>query len=265
MGRTPMPGKRMGTATALAVAALVALGLGAAGLAGARLQTLPALEEAAAQTHDLAQVQNQNDAALSPARTKADAASDALPALDYCAHVPELLQYPEMSAGCEVYALTAVLRALGCAADPHVIVAEHLPLASEDDDPAAVYAGDPYSYGEGLPPALVTAGNSYLEQEGLPARFANATGASFEELLAETEAGRPVLVWTTMYFADPGFFEPLPAYTFYNLEHCVVLLGAGENAGTVRCMDPMSGYMEVDAAWFRTLYELCGSMATIVG
>ena len=201
------------------------------------------------------------------AEADADALNTGADAPDYCALVPELVQYPDMPAGCEVYSLTSVLRSLGFDADPHLMANEHLPFESADGTAAGAYSGSPYGDGEGLPPAIAAAGNSYLEEEGSEGsafRFVDATGSTFEELLAEAQAGRPVLVWTTMYFSDPGFGAPLPAYTFYELEHCVVLLGENDD-GTIRCMDPMSGYANVDAERFRMLYELCGSMAVTIG
>lgn len=182
---------------------------------------------------------------------------------DYCENVPALIQYPDMPAGCEVHSLAAVLQAFGYAADPHVIVAEHLPFQSIDGTAAGAYSGSPYVDGEGLPPAIVAAGNSFLEGAGSPLRFSDVTGTPFDELLAQAESGRPVLVWTTMYLSDPGFGAPLPSYSFYPLEHCVVLLGSNDD-GTVRYMDSMSGYANADAAWFQSLYELCGSMAVEV-
>ena len=184
-------------------------------------------------------------------------------ALDRCADVPALIQYPDMPAGCEVYSLTAVLQAYGHDADPYAIADEHLPFESEDGTAAGAYSGSPYGNGEGLPPAIVAAGNSYLEDTGSSLRFSDATGTPFDELLTRAGAGSPVLIWTTMYLTDPGFGAPLPSYSFYPLEHCVVLLGS--DGDTVRYMDPMSGYAEADSAWFGTLYELCGSMAAIIG
>ena len=183
---------------------------------------------------------------------------------DFCANVPALIQYPDMPAGCEVHSLAAVLQAFGYVADPHAIVAEHLPFQSVDGTAAGAYSGSPYVDGEGLPPAIVAAGNSFLEEAGSPLRFSDMTGTPFDELLMQAENGRPVLVWTTMYLSDPGFGAPLASYSFYPLEHCVVLLGSNDD-GTVRYMDPMSGYASADAAWFDVLYELCGSMAAVIG
>ncbi len=178
---------------------------------------------------------------------------------DYSSRVFELLQFPDMPAGCEAYSLAAVLSALDYEADPREIVAADLPFASDGGVSADVYAGDPYTAGEGLPPAIVAAGNSYAARVGGAEQFVDATGAAFDELLARADGGSPVLVWTTTYLRDPGFAEPLSAYSFYDLEHCVVLLGSeGER---VRVMDPMVGLTDYDRAWFAQVYELCGSMA----
>lgn len=188
------------------------------------------------------------------------APSREVPSHDYSSAVPELLQDPEMPAGCEVYSLTAVLQALGFDADPHAIAREHLPYTVVDNDPASAYSGSPYVDGEVLPPAMVRAGNSYLQPNGSNYRFVDSLGAPFEELVEQSNEGFPVLVWTTVGQADPGFAEPLQRYTFYSLEHCVVLLGSHED-GTMRIMDPQVGHTTVDAQGFQRIYELCGSMA----
>ncbi len=188
------------------------------------------------------------------------APSHEVPSYDYSSAVPELLQYPEMPAGCEVYSLTAVLQALGFDADPHAIANEHLPYTAADNDPASVYSGSPYANGEGLPPAMVRAGNSYLQQNGSNYRFVDSSGMPLEELANLSNEGFPALAWTTVGQTDPGFAEPLQRYTFYSLEHCVVLLGSNED-GTVRIMDPQIGHTAVDAQAFERIYELCGSMA----
>lgn len=178
------------------------------------------------------------------------------------ASVPELFQYPSMPAGCEIYSLAAVLQAMGQDADPDSIVANQLPFDVEGDDYASAFWGDPYWSGEGMPPAIMAAGNAYLEEEGASERFSNLTGADFDELASKASSGTPVLVWTTLDFEDPCFDEPLEANSFYDLEHCVVLLdGEGHRACI---MDPTQGYVTVNYSWFKYLYEQCGSMALAI-
>ena len=178
------------------------------------------------------------------------------------ANVPELFQYPSMPAGCEIYSLTAVLQAMGHDADPDSIVANQLPFDVEGDDYASAFWGDPYWSGEGMPPAIQTAGNAYLEEAGASERFANLTGTGFDELASKASSGTPVLVWTTLDFEDPYFNEPLEANSFYELEHCVVLLGVEGHRACI--MDPMQGYVTVNYSWFKYLYEQCGSMALAI-
>ena len=178
------------------------------------------------------------------------------------ASVPELFQYPSMPAGCEIYSLAAVLQAMGHDADPDSIVANQLPFDVEGGDYASAFWGDPYWSGEGMPPAIMTAGNAYLEEEGASERFANLTGADFDELASKASSGTPVLVWTTLDFEDPCFDEPLEANSFYDLEHCVVLLGVEGHRACI--MDPTQGYVTVNYDWFKYLYEQCGSMALAI-
>ena len=178
------------------------------------------------------------------------------------ASVPELFQYPSMPAGCEVYSLAAVLQAMGHDADPDSIVANQLPFDVEGDDYASAFWGDPYWSGEGMPPAIMAAGNAYLEEAGASERFANITGTDFDELASKASSGTPVLVWTTLDFEDPCFDEPLEANSFYDLEHCVVLLGVEGHRACI--MDPTQGYVTVNYSWFKYLYEQCGSMALAI-
>ena len=178
------------------------------------------------------------------------------------ANVPELFQYPSMPAGCEVYSLAAVLQAMGHDADPDSIVANQLPFDVEGDDYASAFWGDPYWAGEGMPPAIMAAGNAYLEEDGASERFANLTGTDFDELASKVSSGTPVLVWTTLDFEDPCFDEPLEANSFYDLEHCVVLLGVEGHRACI--MDPTQGYVTVNYDWFKYLYEQCGSMALAI-
>lgn len=178
------------------------------------------------------------------------------------ASVPELFQYPSMPAGCEIYSLTAVLQAMGHDADPDSIVANQLPFDVEGDDYASAFWGDPYWSGEGMPPAIMAAGNAYLEEAGASERFANITGTDFDELASKASSGTPVLVWTTLDFEDPYFDEPLEANSFYDLEHCVVLLGVEGHRACI--MDPTQGYVTVNYSWFKYLYEQCGSMALAI-
>ena len=178
------------------------------------------------------------------------------------ANVPGLFQYPSMPAGCEVYSLAAVLQAMGHDADPDSIVANQLPFDVEGDDYASAFWGDPYWSGEGMPPAIMAAGNAYLEEDGASERFANLTGTDFDELASKASSGTPVLVWTTLDFEDPYFDEPLEANSFYDLEHCVVLLGVEGHRACI--MDPTQGYVTVNYSWFKYLYEQCGSMALAI-
>lgn len=178
------------------------------------------------------------------------------------ASVPELFQYPSMPAGCEIYSLAAVLQAMDHDADPDSIVANQLPFDVEGDDYASAFWGDPHWSGEGMPPAIMAAGNAFLEEAGASERFANLTGTDFDELASKASSGTPVLVWTTLDFEDPYFDEPLEANSFYDLEHCVVLLGVEGHRACI--MDPTQGYVTVNYDWFKYLYEQCGSMALAI-
>lgn len=187
---------------------------------------------------------------------------DAESSTDYCSQVPEMIQFPHMNAGCEIYSLSAVLASIGFDVDPDAIVDEYLPFDEVFWIASTAYMGDPYTTGGGLPPAIMRAGNAYLADQGSSIRFIDATGTSFENLERIVNGGLPVLVWTTMYLEEPDFSDALEPYTMYSQEHCLVMLGSDEN--TVSTMDPMVGYTSYDKDWFAYLYEQCGSMALIL-
>lgn len=177
------------------------------------------------------------------------------------ASVGELLQMPALPAGCESVALTCVLRSMGFDLGLTDIVDGYLDIDPTRSDYVTGFGGDPRTGGGALPPAMVTAANRYLAaqgEQGIEAR--DVTGTSFDGLLAQVSEGRPVLVWTTMYMADPAFtgYER-DGWRWYSNEHCVVLYGVdGED---VLVSDPLEGLVRRDAAQFQRLYEACGSMA----
>lgn len=176
--------------------------------------------------------------------------------------IEELLQYPELPAGCEAVALTCVLNAMGYDVAATDIVEDYLSI-----DPAGVdansYLGDPYTGGYAFPPAIINAANDYLSDAGSDAQARDISGSSFERLLEIVEAGTPVLVWSTMYFAEPTFTGSVagPYFTYYN-EHCVVLYGVSDDV--VLVSDPLEGLVERDRETFERLYEACGSLAVVV-
>ena len=161
------------------------------------------------------------------------------------ANVPELLQYPSMPAGCEVYSLAAVLQAMGHDADPDSIVANQLPFDVEGGDYASAYLGR-----SRIGRARACRLPSWRQATPTWRKKAQANVSPTSpapistSLPARRRLERPVLVWTTLDFEDPCFDEPLEANSFYDLEHCVVLLGVEGHRACI--MDPTQGYVTVN-------------------
>ena len=110
------------------------------------------------------------------------------------------------------------------------------------------FPGDPrnkYSYGC-YAPAIVTAANRYLEKQDTELKAYDITGIVFEELFSYTEKNIPVIVWCTIDL-KPGHYTTTwnidgKDITWYASEHCMVLLGQGENY--VYAADPTTGTIE---------------------
>ena len=160
-----------------------------------------------------------------------------------------ICQYPELPTGCEVTALATVLQYYGFNADKCDLADNYLdkgPVGTVDFHTA--FPGDPrnkYSYGC-YAPAIVTAANRYLEKQDTELKAYDITGIVFEELFSYTEKNIPVIVWCTIDL-KPGHYTTTwnidgKDITWYASEHCMVLLGQGENY--VYAADPTTGTIE---------------------
>lgn len=80
-------------------------------------------------------------------------------------------------------------------------------------------------------------------------------------------AGRPVAVWTSLYLLDPGIDlrgSTSEGYTWYEMEHCVVLAGYDLENDKVIISDPMQGIAEYSLEWFQEVYERVGQYAVVI-
>ena len=182
---------------------------------------------------------------------------------DFAARVNVLKQFPDYPGGCEVISLTSVLVAMGFDVETDEIIDDYLAMDDGEGDFVNKYSGTPRGLGSGYPPVIANAGNAYLEAKESGWRFANATGSNFDELLALVDAGKPVLVWTTMSAAEPQMTGiVVDGYEWYSNEHCVVLYNHGSDY--VKVMDPIDGLVERNTDDFARIYDLCGKMAVIL-
>jgi uncharacterized protein YvpB len=185
----------------------------------------------------------------------------ALPA-NFTANIEEALQYPELPGGCELVALTCVLRSMGFELLLTEIADDYLEL-DDSGDFAYGYVGSPYDMGGGFPPSIVAAANAYLRTQDSSYSAQDITGSDFDTLLAWVNAGYPVLVWTTIGMDEPSFSDTfIDEYEWYYNEHCVVLYGIDDEG--VLISDPLEGLIHRDAGEFARIYEACGNMAVVI-
>lgn len=187
--------------------------------------------------------------------------------------VPEVLQRPSLPQGCEIAALSALLRHYGYENDPVQMARNYLPkeeFVKENGknfgaSPHRAYAGNPekesgwFCYAQ----PIVKAANAYFEAENIWDRAEDFSGSTRDKIINAVHRGDPVLIWVTTYLEPlrtmPGWYDkdskeqievPLNS-------HCVVLNGfSGQD---LLIMDPLQGEVRVDAnQLFESYYELGG-------
>lgn len=185
--------------------------------------------------------------------------------------VPEVRQLPELPTGCESVALTMALEYEGFMLYKTTIAREFLVYNQETDNMAVGYIGDPFSKdGAGcFAPAIAATADNFFEDQGYDYAAYNISGSEMEELLSYVAAGTPVVLWTTMYMAEPEFTEDTTEYDgelyrWYYQEHCVVLSGYDLDNGTLQINDPLEGIVTRDYEEFKSIYDTVGKYAVVV-
>lgn len=183
----------------------------------------------------------------------------------------EVMQEPELPTGCEVTALSMVLRYLEFDVDKVELAEDYLLYNREDDNMALGYIGDPFSEsGAGcFAPAIAATADYYFAENDANYRAYDISDTEMEDLYAYVAAGTPVLVWSTMYMQEPTFQEQVSEHhdhtcRWYNQEHCVVLTGYDFTEGTVQINDPLEGIVQRDMEEFAALYEVTGKNAVVI-
>ncbi len=185
--------------------------------------------------------------------------------------VPELLQSPELPTGCESVALTMALQYEGIELAKTTIAREFLIYNRETDNTALGYVGDPFSdSGAGcFAPVIAATATDFFEDQGLDYTAYDITDSTIDELLAYVAANTPVVLWTTMYMAEPEFTGEDGEYNgrmyrWYRQEHCVVLSGYDLEGGTLQINDPLEGIVTRDKEEFERIYNLTGCNAVVL-
>ncbi|WP_296833251.1 C39 family peptidase [Marvinbryantia sp.] len=185
--------------------------------------------------------------------------------------VPEILQRPELPTGCESVALTMALQYENFDVDKLTIAGDFLIYNYETDNMAIGYVGDPFSEeGAGcFAPAIAATAFAFFTDQEVSYKAYDITDTDFEELFAYIAAGTPVILWTTMYMAEPEFTRMDVEYNgrvyrWYRQEHCVVLSGYNLEERTVQINDPLEGIVSRDMDEFASIYNLTGKNAVVL-
>ena len=195
-----------------------------------------------------------------------------------------LYQTPELPNGCEVTSLAMLLAWAGHPIDKVELSNNYLPKQAfstsngvrHGPDPNEAYAGDPSSPNgwycfEG---PILEAGNAWLSDQN--SQFQTVSLSELTQELTQEElegylnAGIPLAVWVTLYYAAPqpppsSFSWYLPDGTHYvpysNL-HCVVL--AGWDGDDYKIANPMSGWQTVSPSTFWNSFDAMGRRAVAI-
>lgn len=192
-----------------------------------------------------------------------------------------VLQLPELPVGCEITALTILLRYCGFDADKTDLAKNYLPISwgnvrYEDgktykDSFYDYFIGDPFSRGYGcFSGAIEKAANSYISDHGGGFTVINISGSHPDVLYDYLAAGTPVLCWATDGMIEPEYYETWydnatgEQLDWYLNEHCFVLAGFNMSADLVTLNDPMKGIIDYDINKFETRYDQMHRQAIVI-
>ncbi len=192
-----------------------------------------------------------------------------------------ILQNPELPVGCEITALTTLLRYYGFNAEKTDMARNYLPVSwgnarYEDgktykDSFYDYFIGDPFSKGYGcFSPAIEKAANSYISSHGGGVTVKNISGCHPDMLYEYLIAGTPVLCWATDGMIEPEYYETWydnatgNRLDWYLNEHCFVLAGFNISSNTVTLNDPMKGIIDYNIDKFEVRFKEMHSQAIVL-
>lgn len=192
-----------------------------------------------------------------------------------------VLQLPELPVGCEITALTILLRHCGFDADKTDLAKNYLPQSwgnprYEDgktykDSFFDYFIGDPFSRGYGcFASAIEKAANSYIADHGGGFTVKNISGSHPDVLYDYLAESVPVLCWATDGMIEPEYYETWydnatgEQLDWYLNEHCFVLAGFNMSADIVTLNDPMKGIIDYNINKFETRYDQMYRQAIVI-
>lgn len=195
--------------------------------------------------------------------------------------IENILQNPELPVGCEITALTILLRHYGFNAEKTDMAKNYLPTSWGNsktvdgkvykDSFFDYFIGDPFSKGYGcFSPAIEKAANKYISANGGGYTVKNISGCHPDVLYEYLIAGTPVLCWATDGMIEPEYYETWydnatgDQLDWYLNEHCFVLAGFNISASTVTLNDPMKGIIDYNIDKFEVRFKQMYSQAIVI-
>ena len=183
--------------------------------------------------------------------------------------VRNIFQNPELPTGCEITSLTMVLNYLGYSVDKCHLSDTYLSKGEIGwTDFRQSFVGNPRdetSYGC-YAPVIAECANRYLKEQESAYRAYDISGVSLDELLRETDAGHPVIIWGTINMLEP--YDTMvwevdgKQIQWRANEHCMVLIG--QDAKNIYVNDPLYGKVSYDYNIFKDRYEKMFSQAVVI-
>ncbi len=192
-----------------------------------------------------------------------------------------ILQLPELPTGCEITALTILLRHYGFDAEKTDMARNYLPQSwgnpryeadkTYKDSFFNYFIGDPFGTGYGcFSGAIEKAANAYISDNGGGFTVKNISGSHPDVLYDYLAAGTPVLCWATSGMIEPEYHETWydnetgEQLDWYLNEHCFVLAGFDMDADIITLNDPMKGIIDYNINKFETRYQQMHSQAIVI-
>lgn len=201
--------------------------------------------------------------------------------------VDVMRQNPELPNGCEITALTMLLRQRGYDVDKLTMADKYLPrqLFTKEEtaggeepkeiggDPEKVYCGDPAEKEDGFycfQGPIIEAANAYLADEGSPLTAVDMSGAPESALVGMLDQGTPVMIWCTLKMDDLRrstkkswtISETGEEYVPYSNLHSMVLVGYNDYYFYLN--DPLQGLVTCPRYMVMNAFNQLGSRAVIL-
>lgn len=196
-------------------------------------------------------------------------------------------QNPELPNGCEITALTMLLRQAGFGIDKVTMAKYFMPkeefrevtVAGKKDpvlyggDPEKVYAGDPMSKDNGFycfQDPIIKAASLFFEEQKSPLKALDLSGAPVSGLVGLVDQGTPVMVWCTLRMDSLRnstkkswvITETGETYVPYSNVHAMVLVGYNDEDFYLN--DPLNGLVTCPKDKFMQVFEQLGSRAVVI-